>query len=207
MRLATAIVALATSIAAHGGVFRVTTGQQGAQVQLDVSHTHDYVITPALQTSVPGSLDFILGGVFEMKAGPSSTHDLSIALYQALLPLPANYTSGSDVLITPVGAALATRTLTNAEFCAQPGVTNCQSFATHTFDFVTPIELNPLLTYFLRLESAQPADQQNQAYFIKEPNPYVLSFIQEFNPPIPEPSTFGLAAFGLAAAAWFARRR
>lgn len=200
------MVALSTSFAAHGGYFRITTGQQGAQVQLDVNHTHDYVITPANMAAVPGSPDFILGGVFEMKAGPSSAFDITVALYEAALPLPANYTSGSDVLITPVGPAIATRSLTHGEFCAQPGVTNCQSFATHTFDFLVPVQLNPVVTYFLRLESAQPADQQNQAYFIKEPNPYVLTFINEPEP-IPEPSTFGLAALGLAAAVRFGRRR
>jgi len=169
-------------------------------VQLDVNHSHYYVITPQDMSLIAGTPDFILGGSFVMKAGSSSSNDITLRLFEALTPLPT--ITGSDTVITPVGGALATRVITFTEFCAQVSG-NCQSYQTHNMDFLLAQPLDPLKTYFLQLTSPEPADKQSVAYFIKEPNPFVLSFDPA---PVPEPSTFGLAALGLAAAVRFTRR-
>lgn len=125
-------------------------------------------------------------------------------LFEAAIPLPP--ITGSETVIPAVpGPPLATATFTHAQFCAQVAG-NCQSFAEHRFDFLVPQMLDPFKNYFVRLSSPLPANAQNEAYFIKEPNPYVLTFTDE-PAPVPEPSTFALAALGLAAALRFARRR
>ncbi len=199
MRLATIMVALSASFAAHGGYFRVITGQAGQNTQLDQTHTQYFMITPTDLVAMGGP-DFILGGQFEMKEGPTTVASLEINIYKFL----ANDVNGNP---TPNGAALASRLFTNTEFCAQlaPGA-NCQSYNTHTLDFLAPVSLDQTVTYYLELKSLPPPGPQVDAYFIKRKTDNSFDFV-DFPEPVPEPSSFGLAALGLAAAVRFARRR
>lgn len=189
------MVALTTSITAFGGYFRIVTGQAGAQVQLDLTHSQYFIITPTDLAALGGS-DFLLGGQFEMKDGSTTTADLQINVYKLL-------TSGSPP--TPNGPALATRTFSHTEFCAQVGSGNCQSFNTHTLDFLAPVSLDQTMTYYLELKSLPPPGPQNEAYFIKRQKDN-FSFV-DGPAPVPEPSSVILTALGLAGVARFLRRR
>lgn len=188
------MVALSASFAAHGGYFRVVTGQTGANVQLDQTHTQYFIITPTDMSALAGS-DFILGGQFEMKEGTSTTADLQINLFKLLTTGPPP---------TPNGPSLASRTFSRNEFCGQlaPG-TNCQQYNTHVLDFFTPVSLDATVTYYLELKSLPPPGPQVEAYFIKRKNDGSYSF----DDGVPEPSSFALAALGLVAAARFSRRK
>ena len=122
----------------------ITTGQAGAQTQIDVNHTSSWVITPAA--------DFVLGGGnFTMKDGPSTASPISLTLYL-----------GSDA----TGSVIDTFTYaTDADFCTAH-ITPCNQFDPVPFHFAQVDTLLAGQTYFVALSS--PAlDTQSTAYFIK----------------------------------------
>ncbi len=124
--------------------YYVTTGQTGAQTQIDVNHT-----TSWLFTAVSGWR--LGGGDFTMKDAPSTSATISLSLY-----------AGNDA----TGTLLDAVTYTNSQFCTAQAGNNCQSYGSTPFHFATPYTLTLASTYYLALTSSAP-DVQSQAYFIK----------------------------------------
>jgi len=121
----------------------VTTGQTGAQTQIDAFHTSSFTI--AVQDPT-----LFKGGVFTMKAG-TATHDpITFRLYDS----PAKTTVLAEKSYPSTSA-----------FCAAHGG-NCQSYAPTDFSFPSPVTLNVGQTYYAELTSPAP-DAQSKAYFIK----------------------------------------
>lgn len=142
-----AVAFLATPAAATPYVpapYYVTTGQTGAQTQIDVNHT-----TSWLFTAVSGWR--LGGGDFTMKDGPSTSATISLSLY-----------AGNDA----TGTLLDAVTYTTSQFCTAQAGNNCQSYGSTAFHFATPYTLASGSTYYLALASSAP-DVQSQAYFIK----------------------------------------
>ena len=75
----------------------ITTGQTGAQTQIDVNHTSTWTFTPASNTTLSG-------GYFTMKDGSATTADVTLSLYAG--PTASLYAGP-----TATGAPLATITL------------------------------------------------------------------------------------------------
>ena len=121
----------------------VSTGQTGAQTQIDAFHTTSFTIAVQDATSFKG-------GVFTMKAG-SATHDpVTFRLYDS----PAKSTLLAEKSYS-----------TTSAFCAAHGG-NCQSYAPTDFSFASPVVLAAGQTYYAELTSPAP-DAQSKAYFIK----------------------------------------
>lgn len=122
----------------------VTTGQSGAQTQIDEAATSSFTI-------VAKASAFILGGDFVMKSGSSTTAPISFRLYE-------------DIKKTKL---LADKTYVNtAAFCNAHGG-NCQSFASTLFTFNSPVAIAAGKTYYAELTSPAPAIPQSDSYFIK----------------------------------------
>jgi len=147
-------------------ILYLSTGQTGAQTQIDIAHTSTWLLTPNVDFS-------FAGGLFTMKAGGSAVDDLTLSIYL-----------GSDT----TGTLLSSVTLTSTQFCAQAA---CGQFATHQFLFSAPVALTTGTTYFAALSSNAP-NTQSQAYFIKSDN----SFVSDINgtPITPSPIDQGSTA-------------
>lgn len=199
--LAAVLAASAAATPAKAVIYYITTGQQGAQTQIDQNHTSAWIIQP-------GAGFDLGGGNFEMKEGPSTVADIMLSLYL-----------GSDAS----GQLLAQVFYTRDEFCAAHGG-NCQTFASTPFHFDTdpntpgnqPFTLLAGNTYFAALTSSAAPDQQNAAYFIKGLSDAVIQGPDGEPPPggddgdptpIPEPGTLALLGAGLLGVAAFRRRR
>ena len=176
---------ISTSFCLAGTVDYLSTGQTGAQTQIDTLHTSSWSLTP--------SSDFSLGGgVFDMKEGQSASADVVLSLFQ-----------GSD----DTGLLLASIDLTNLEFCPGGG---CNQFTNVDFLFSTPVDLTTGVNYFAELTSSAP-NSQSQAYFIKSGSFFISDLngnainpqpINGSDPPaVPEPPTVLLTA-SAAAACW-----
>jgi len=142
-------------------IYYLSTGQTGAQTQIDTAHTSSWLLDPNVDFS-------FAGGLFTMKAGGSVANPVTLSLY-----------SGSDA----TGTLLASVTFTSTNFCLQAA---CGQFNTHQFLFTTPIALTAGSTYFATLTSSAP-NTQSQAYFIKSDN----SFVSDLNGTAITPSPIG----------------
>lgn len=118
----------------------VTGANTGAESKID--NAPDTVAFP-LNVSGGGSYS-LNGGIFYLKGGTITSGSITLTLY-----------SGTT--------ALASMTLTNAQFCAP--VSNCQSYAYHTFTFPSPAVLAAGSYSLVLTSTATP--QQNDAYFVK----------------------------------------
>ena len=166
--------AIPASAASDAGY--VTTGQTGAQTQIDAGATSRFTIVATASA-------FVLGGDFVMKSGSSTTASISFRLY-------------ADPGRTKL---LADRTFVNASaFCAAHGG-NCQSFSSTRFTFATPVPIAAGQSYYAELTSPASAIPQSDSYFIKGGN--LCKIVTEtgaivsgttcsggINPPAPTPS-------------------
>ena len=89
----------------------------------------------------------LAGGIFYMKAGTSTTADVTLTVYNSLA--------------TPIGSV----TLSNSTFCGGSDTPACQSYFYHSFKLSSPLTLSPD-SYRLVL-STNAVPQQNSAYFVK----------------------------------------
>ena len=173
------------SLADAAPIYYLSTGQPGAQTQIDVNHTSTW--------SIAALTPFELGGgVFTMKGGSAVSATIQLALYQ-----------GTDA----TGTLLASTTLTSTTFCGQSA--NCGQFAFHQFFFTTPILLSVGTNYFAALTSSA-VDTQSQAYFIKSDassiadangtpiDPPPGTFTPGAASDVPEPQSLAIGAIGLA---------
>jgi hypothetical protein len=120
----------------------LSTGQTGAQTQIDINHSSEWSFTP----TVPWQFG---GGFFTMKEGSRTVAPIVFRLYEGR-------NASSVDLIAQV-------TLSNAQFCAQAP---CQQYNVRDFHLVSPVQLTAGTTYFASLTSTAP-DRQAEAYFIK----------------------------------------
>ena len=123
----------------------VTTGQTGAQTQIDMFHSSKFTITPTAATT-------ILGGNFTMKNGSSTVaagHKVEFILW-------------NSTRTVKLGSVLYTA----EEFCTAHGG-NCGTFAPTLFTFSSPVSLVAGQTYYAELTSPDAEDRQSEAYFIK----------------------------------------
>lgn len=173
------------SAKSQSSTYYFSTDITGAQTQIDVNHTSMWVTTPG------GNVD-ILGGIFTMKAGSSTSADITFSLYAGNLTL-AQVTSAT---------ALISKTLSYSQFAAQTA--NPGQFEFHAFDVATPSSPYTLAggqTYTAVLSSTA-ADVQSQAYFIKDSG---LMYLRDPNnlstaidpAAVPEPSAAWLLLTGL----------
>ncbi len=149
----------------------VTSGQTGKQTQIDINHSSswDFAVIN----------DFLFGGgVLTMKDGPSTTAEVTLAVWEG-------------------GNRLAYVTLDNTPFS--------HSYASVHSDLPAAVWLLARRSYSIRLTSIAP-DRQNSAYFIKatsygffDANGNPLS-PDPFNPPVgtPEAPAWSLVAGGAA---------
>ncbi len=123
----------------------VTTGQTGAQTQIDMFHSSKFTITPTATTQ-------ILGGNFTMKNGSATVtagHQIAFILWNS-----ARTVKLAEKLYTATG------------FCTAHGGT-CGNFAPTLFPFDSPVTLNAGTTYYAEVISPDAEDKQSEAYFIK----------------------------------------
>lgn len=175
---------------ASAPLYYLATGHTGAQTQIDINHTSDWLMRP--------NIDFDFGGgLFVMKDGPSTTSTVRLSLYEGF---------------NASGLLLGTVEFTNSQFCAPVG--NCQSFTTHQFLFGTPLLLSANTVYYAALTS-QAIDAQATAYFIKNDNYFISDINSNAIIPspadintsdLPEPQSFALLALGLGFV-WAKRQR
>ena len=138
------IIAGILGLSCFGGpVVYIATDHTGAQTQVDINHSSQWLLNPDSQYALGG-------GVFSMKDGESTTASITFSLFE-----------GTDA----TGSLLATITLTHDDFCAP--VNNCGQYALHLFAFATPVPLIEGTSYFANLTSGAP-DVQSLSYFIKD---------------------------------------
>lgn len=142
---------LIVSFGVSAQTYYVTTGQTGAQTQVDVNHTSTWTL------NVGSGYTVNFGGAnLTMKDGSSTTSSLVLSLY-----------AGSDTTATP----LDTRTFTQSDFNALHGLpnsttpTSSTSYDATILAFTSPYALTAG-SYTIQLTSSSP-DVQSEAYFIK----------------------------------------
>ncbi|SMF96331.1 PEP-CTERM protein-sorting domain-containing protein [Methylomagnum ishizawai] len=189
-------------------VLFVSTGHTGAQTQTDINHTQHWTFSVSQNVTVGG-------GLFDMKRGPSSTADVSFAIFEGTYSPPASLDN-----------ALLQKDLTNTAFA--------QRFKAVLFqNTVTTLLAGHTYTGVLFSDAL---DAQNKGYFVKGGSASPLLFVNakgkavagieilpsialpeappsRFASPastdatlIPEPTLPALMALGLAGLAWATRR-
>ena len=160
----------------------VSTGQTGAQVQVDIAHTQNWEFTPGVDIDIDGAK-------FKMKRGPSTSDDVSFTLIEGIF---ADWNTGGTV-ISDVSLVVAPFT---------------QQF--EFYDFFAPVTLQAGTTYTGILWS-DAIDTQSTAYFVKR-GTGELGLVDENGdvvteppldpsvPPLPvsEPITLALLSIGIA---------
>lgn len=175
----------------HASLF-VSTGQAGAQVQLDVAHTQYWTF------GVSANVSDVDGALFAMKVGPRTASNITFSVIQG------TYEDFGTAV------PLFSKTLPASSFG--------QSWANVLFQD-TAISLTAGNTYTGVLWSKAP-DVQNVAYFIKGGSETPLTFVNETGaevtppggggittPPIPEPASFVLLIVSGLALRRFKRKR
>ena len=149
-RIALCVVSLGGVAAANPAkalpvLYYLTTGQSGAQTQIDVDHTTSWSFTA-------GSAWTLGGGNFTMKDGSATTSTIALSVYEG--------TSASGTLVASIN-------LNHGTFCTLH-TGNCQQFNTTPFHFSAGSEytFTSGLAYYIALTSNAP-DVQSEAYFIK----------------------------------------
>jgi hypothetical protein len=130
-------------------MYYLSTGQTGAQTQIDIDHSSTWSFTP----TVPWQFG---GGYFTMKAGSKTIEPIVFRFY-------VGSSASSLGLIAQV-------TLNNAQFCAQAP---CNQYNVRDFHLVSPVQLSAGTAYFASLTSAAP-DNQSEAYFIKASSSFTI---------------------------------
>lgn len=190
------LLVLLGGVAAHASplpTYYLTTGQTGAQTQIDIGHSSEWSFTP----TTPWQFG---GGFFTMKEGSRTTAPITFRLYRGP-------TASSLGLLAQV-------TLSNAQFCSQAP---CNQFNIRDFHLVSPVQLTTGVTYFASLTSTAP-DRQSEAYFIKastgfrivDANGGIITPAPVINPSsndAPEPATGLLIAVAAIAASLKRSRR
>jgi hypothetical protein len=191
-----AVMMMATVLHSEPVYYFVTTGQQGAQTQIDVNHSSSWTFNVVS--------DFTLGGgKFEMKDGPQTVQDITLNVWQGSIG----------------GTLYAQKTLTNPQFDTVHGG-NPQSYDTTVFLFPLNVTLQGGNTYVVNLTSTA-IDAQSKAYFIKgfdrgtfqddngNPPPNITeSTVNEPGySPTPEPSTWVTTTLAAAVLGWTRLRR
>ena len=169
------VLAFGTPVLAESDAGYLTTGTNGAQTGISVSHTTRFTIVAKASAT-------IYGGDFVMKAGSATTARISFRLYDSI----------------DKSHLLADFTYVNgAAFCRGHGG-NCQSFSSTRFKFFRSVAIAAGNSYYAEITSPA-ADPQNTAYFIKGGD--ICSIVTEtgaivpgtdcssgFIPPPPKPS-------------------
>ena len=197
----------------HASAIYITTGQTGAQTQMDVNHDAVFdgtlSLTCGLTACATGTVAYfdptfnwdLAGGSFTMKDGSSTSADITFSLFDAW------------------GDLLSSVTYTNSEFCTAHGG-NCQNFAQTKFTFSTPVTLVGGQQYYATLTS-NAVDAQSTAYFIKgldsmgfSPNAPIDPDSPPGNDPpppstagVPEPGSIWMMLGGAASIVAFRRRK
>ncbi len=130
----------AAAVPAQAVLF-VTTGQTGAQVQLDVNHTQHWTYTLLTDVTVEGA-------EFVMKRGPSTSADITFDIIEGTF---ADFGTATPVLSVTLGPIDFSQTYNPIAFVGNSA------------------NLLEGLTYTAVLHSNAP-DVQSQAYFIKGPS-------------------------------------
>ncbi|MCE2883235.1 MAG: hypothetical protein LW636_12895, partial [Planctomycetaceae bacterium] len=73
-----AIAAAALATTSHASLF-MTTGQTGAQVQVDVNHTQHWTYT------LTGNVSDVVGGLFTMKRGSQTTASITFEVFEGTM--------------------------------------------------------------------------------------------------------------------------
>ncbi|MFM7134990.1 MAG: hypothetical protein ACKO0W_11810 [Planctomycetota bacterium] len=174
MFAAVAAVAVAATTTAHASLF-MTTGQTGAQVQVDVNHTQYWTYT------VPGNVTDLIGAMFTMKRGSQTTESITFDLFEGTFE---DFSTADRIMSVVLGPDSFT-----------------QSWDWVRFE-VQPMSLIAGRTYTGVLHS-NAADMQSQAYFIKGGGESQLFFSDEdgnHGGDVPAPGAIALLALaGIAA--------
>lgn len=142
MKIRILAIAGATAVAAasstHASLF-MTTGQAGAQVQVDINHTQYWTYT------VPGNVSDLVGAMFTMKRGSQTTASIGFELFEGTID---DFATSDRILSVVLGPESFS-----------------QSYDWVRFES-TPVSLIAGRTYTGVLYSDAP-DMQSAAYFIK----------------------------------------
>lgn len=131
------IFLLLISSQAQAALF-VSTGQTGAQVQVDTAHTQNWEFTPGVDIDIEGAK-------FKMKRGPTTSADVSFTLIEGMF---SDWNNGGTVI-------------SNVSLGVTPFT---QQF--EFYDFLASVTLQASTTYTGILWS-DAVDTQSTAYFVK----------------------------------------
>ena len=145
----------------HASAIYITTGQTGAQTQMDVNHDSVFAapsltLPCGLTVCATATISYfdptfnwdLAGGDFTMKDGTATTADVTFSFYDS------------------VAGLLGSVNYTDSQFCTAHGG-NCQSFDSTKFTFAGgPITLLSGHHYYATI-TTNAVDEQSAAYFIK----------------------------------------